>query len=221
MKKEELQVENGNYTRIVNPLIEELIKIPFKGCELAVALFIIRKTYGFQKKQDEISLTQFEKGLQRTRPSIVKALKNLQLVNIAKLVKQGDSKNCSNLWEINKYFETWQLVNIAKLVKCKHLTSKASSKQLVKPALHTKENTKENTKERCRFTPPTFEEVYNYCIERNNQVNAQRFVDFYESKGWMVGKNKMKDWKASVRTWEQKDKIKSIECLDISERRIL
>lgn len=55
------------------------------------------------------------------------------------------------------------------------------------------------------FVPPTFEEVRNYCIERNNNVDPERFVDFYSSKGWMVGKNKMKDWKAAVRTWERKD----------------
>ena len=56
------------------------------------------------------------------------------------------------------------------------------------------------------FTPPTLEEVEAYCRERGNCVNAQRFIDFYTSNGWMVGKTKMKDWKASVRTWEQEDK---------------
>ena len=54
-----------------------------------------------------------------------------------------------------------------------------------------------------RFVPPTVEEVRDYCIERNNFVNPEAFVDFYSSKGWMVGKNKMKDWKAAVRTWEK------------------
>lgn len=57
-----------------------------------------------------------------------------------------------------------------------------------------------------RFVPPTIEEVKAYCKERNNHVDAERFIDFYESKGWMVGKNKMKNWKACVRTWEQRDK---------------
>ena len=57
-----------------------------------------------------------------------------------------------------------------------------------------------------KFKPPTLEEVEEYCNERNNGIDAQRFIDFYESKGWMVGKNKMKDWKASMRTWEQKEK---------------
>lgn len=54
-----------------------------------------------------------------------------------------------------------------------------------------------------RFTPPTLEEVKAYCAERKNNVDAQRFVDYYTSNGWLVGKNKMKDWRAAVRTWER------------------
>ena len=56
-----------------------------------------------------------------------------------------------------------------------------------------------------RFTPPTLEEVKDYCKERCNNVDPERFIDFYSSKGWMIGKNKMKDWKAAVRTWERRD----------------
>lgn len=75
----------------------------------------------------------------------------------------------------------------------------------------TKEKEKEKKKEKeniyvsptGRFTPPSVEEVRTYCDERNNAVDADRFVDFYSAKGWMVGKNRMKDWKAAVRTWEQ------------------
>lgn len=58
-----------------------------------------------------------------------------------------------------------------------------------------------------KFIPPSVTEVKKYCLERNNNVDPDAFVDFYESKGWMVGKNKMKSWKAAVRTWEHtKDK---------------
>jgi len=53
------------------------------------------------------------------------------------------------------------------------------------------------------FAPPTVKEVRNYCQERRNTVDPDRFVDFYSAKGWMVGKNKMRDWKAAVRTWEK------------------
>ena len=74
----------------------------------------------------------------------------------------------------------------------------------------------ENSKEECigakpkthTFTPPALDEVTAYCIERNNNVDPQRFVDFYQAKGWYVGKNKMKDWKAAVRTWEKEEKPK-------------
>jgi len=56
---------------------------------------------------------------------------------------------------------------------------------------------------RKKFVKPTVEEVRNYCLERKNNVNPEKFVDFYESKDWYIGKNKMKDWKAAVRTWER------------------
>jgi len=56
-----------------------------------------------------------------------------------------------------------------------------------------------------RFSPPTLEEIKVYCSERNNSIDSEKFRDFYESKNWMIGKNKMKDWKACVRTWEKKD----------------
>lgn len=60
-----------------------------------------------------------------------------------------------------------------------------------------------------RFRKPTLEEVAAYCKERNNNVDPQRFIDFYESKGWKVGKTPMKDWRACVRTWERREKPKA------------
>lgn len=56
-----------------------------------------------------------------------------------------------------------------------------------------------------RFTPPTVEEVQAYCRERGNNIDPEHFVDFYASKGWKVGSNPMKDWKACVRTWEKRN----------------
>ena len=58
-----------------------------------------------------------------------------------------------------------------------------------------------------RFTPPTVDEVKSYCTERErkNNVDPERFVDFYASKGWLVGKSKMRDWRAAVRSWERSD----------------
>ena len=62
---------------------------------------------------------------------------------------------------------------------------------------------KDTKQTRSRFTPPTLDEVKTYCLERNNNVDAERFIDYYTANGWKVGKNSMKDWKAAVRTWEK------------------
>ena len=64
---------------------------------------------------------------------------------------------------------------------------------------------KENIKER-KFTKPTLEEVKKYCEDRKNNIDAESFIDFYESKGWKIGKENMRDWKACIRTWEKNEK---------------
>ena len=56
-----------------------------------------------------------------------------------------------------------------------------------------------------RFAPPSVEDVRTYCIERGNNIDPDKFVDYYTGNGWMVGRNKMKDWKATVRSWERND----------------
>lgn len=70
-----------------------------------------------------------------------------------------------------------------------------------------------------RFVKPTLEEVKEYCLSRKNNIDAQQFIDFYESKGWKVGNQPMKDWKACVRTWEQryKNENKSTKVADASK----
>ena len=55
------------------------------------------------------------------------------------------------------------------------------------------------------FIPPSLEELSAYCKERNNRVSPLKWLAHYQSNGWMVGKNKMKDWKAAVRTWEHSE----------------
>ena len=69
-----------------------------------------------------------------------------------------------------------------------------------------KENTLEGVKEK-RFAPPTLQEVKDYCLKMGyTHVDAERFIDYYTSNGWMVGKNRMKDWKAAVRNWDRREK---------------
>ena len=60
--------------------------------------------------------------------------------------------------------------------------------------------------QRKRFVKPTLEEVRDYCNEKHYNVNPEHFIDYYESNGWKVGRNSMKDWKAAVRNWARRDK---------------
>lgn len=64
---------------------------------------------------------------------------------------------------------------------------------------------------RKRFTPPTVDDVRSYIREKGYQVDAEAFVDFYTSKGWKVGRDSMKDWKAAVRTWARRDAPKPVK----------
>lgn len=60
-------------------------------------------------------------------------------------------------------------------------------------------------REKKKFSPPSVEEVWAYCVEKRLSVDAKSFVDFYESKGWKVGSSPMKDWKAACRTWANRE----------------
>lgn len=102
------QKENG-FTPIANEILKELVKTDILASEFRVSLFVIRKTYGFHKKTDRISLTQFEKGTLLSRATVVKALKNLVSRNI--LVKTAIPT-----YTFNKDYDLW-VVKTAKLVK--------------------------------------------------------------------------------------------------------
>lgn len=147
------QKENG-FTQIANEILENLVKIPLLGSEFQVLYFIIRKTYGFHKKSDQISLTQFEIGTGLSRPTVVKTLKNLMSRNMVVKIYLPDG----NIgYTFIKDHEKW-VVKTHLLVKGKWETSKdvltSGSKDVLtetsKDVLthkRKKESIKDNTKE--------------------------------------------------------------------------
>ena len=83
---------------------------------------------------------------------------------------------------------------------------KQLNRQMIKDKIieiDTKNKPKRKTTVSKVFTPPTVKEIKEYCLVRDNNIDAEHFHDFYQSKGWLVGRVKMKDWKAAVRTWER------------------
>ncbi len=83
---------------------------------------------------------------------------------------------------------------------------KQMTRQLIKDKIleiNAREEAKKPKAARTVFIPPTISEIKEYCALRNNNVDAENFYDFYQSKGWLIGKVKMKDYKAAIRTWER------------------
>ena len=87
--------------------------------------------------------------------------------------------------------------------------NKSTDNQPLSENIKQKENIQSNDcikkREVKKFVKPSLEEVIAYCKERNNGVDADRFISYYEANGWKVGRNPMKDWRAAVRTWERSD----------------
>ena len=83
-------------------------------------------------------------------------------------------------------------------------------KEQTKTETKTKTKTETKTETEIKFKPPTIDKVEQYCQERKNNINPLSFISYYQSVGWKVGRNKMKDWKAAIRTWEQKNKQNSV-----------
>ena len=85
-----------------------------------------------------------------------------------------------------------------------------NNQQTPNKQLTTNKNEKKEKNERSIFIEPTYNEILEYCSGRKNGVDVNKFLNFYSAKGWMVGKNKMIDWKACVRTWEKPIEIQEV-----------
>lgn len=149
--------------------------------------------------------SDIEDTLHISHPTCVKAMKQLERYDLIDVIRQGVQKP-------NKVY----------IKKLKNLTSRSKKNlhQEVKKintnyteSSETENNETENVEvagkpahARKTFKAPSLSEVQAYCQERGNGIDPERFVDFYAAKGWMIGKNKMKDWKAAVRTWERREK---------------
>ena len=160
-------------------------------------------------------------GRMDARPAIIRArlfpLKSLTDSQIEKALTSLRSAAMIDLYEVDGrsflQMRTWNRHQSIRAKKSKYpapddekaIESNCMQMQADVPVIQSNPNPNPSVKTRARFTPPTVDDVDEYCRQRGNSVDAQKFVDFYASKGWMVGKNGMKDWKAAVRTWEKGD----------------
>jgi len=122
----------------------------------------------------------------------------ISLQTIRTLLKKFEKTNEINIQTTNKF----TIVTICKY-ECYQQENEPTNTQLTNEQQTTNKQltTNKNDKKEKKFIIPTFNDVLEYCMQNNLDVDGVKFINFYESKGWMVGKNKMKDWKAAIRTW--------------------
>lgn len=203
------QAENG-HVDIAHEIIEALARYRINGEATQCLWVVFRKTYGWKKKEDEISLSQFAEMTGLKRSNVARALAWLVSKKILCVIKEDT--NYANKYRFNKDFETWEPA-IKKDTTRKGVIKEDNevlSKKIrpgVSKKIHTKETSTKETIKRNRghFIKPTFEEVKAYCEERKNGIDPQYWLDKYDGNGWKVGKAglPMKDWKAVIRTWEK------------------
>ena len=122
----------------------------------------------------------------------------ISLQTIRTLLKKFEKTNEINTQTTNKY----TIITICKY-ECYQQENEQPNTQLTNEQQTTNNQltTNKNDKKEKKFIIPTFNDVLVYCMQNDLEVDGIKFINFYESKGWMIGKNKMKDWKAAVRTW--------------------
>ncbi len=196
------QKEQG-YTPIANEIVDKFCQYRLSGEEWLVLWVILRKTYGWNKKEDRISLSQFCLMTGLKRSSVVRAIKKL----VTKQLLSSNQKATSfgNMYRFNKDFDKWKVVT-------KQLPRGFAGNQIVQGSnqivnkvvtkkLHTKDNTKDTIQKKGKIPPP-LDTVIKYFEEIKHSAQANPFFDYFESNGWKVGgKTLMKDWRAAARNW--------------------
>jgi hypothetical protein len=155
--------------------------------------WVLCEKLSFFRHKLHISCSRFKKILSKIDKWDVSFSGDSVSIYIPKFKELMDESTLKKLREHEKSFR-----NSSGIVPKSDTTDKEADKDKDKD----KDKRGENRK---RFIPPSFGDIKEYCRERNNGVNPQVWIDFYTANGWMIGKNKMKDWKASVRTWEQRN----------------
>lgn len=189
-----------SYTAIPNAFFPLIATLGY--AEGLVFLHVVRLTYGFNIEEAVISYASFMKGTGLTRPSVASSIESLTKERKYVTRKQaGQSFNYSiSSSLISKLVK--QLNQLSSLTRSSLAAKPEVVKQLnpLKKALK-KERNNIPAEKAARFKKPTVEQIREYFQDRNAYDEAQAFFDYHESKGWKVGTEPMKNWKAAVRTW--------------------
>jgi hypothetical protein len=184
-----------------DPFISDLIDK--HGLAAYGVFFGILEIYAREFKPDldwklRISMSYLRKKLQQTRNKLIEnSLRTLK--NSGKWELNFDNEQIEIfIPKFTELLDNWQQTKGRKKTPNYEVTTKLLRSKEVEVEVEVDKE----VKERKKSTIPSLEEVTLYCKERGKGVDPQRWFDFYQAKGWLIGKNQMKDWRAAVRTWE-------------------
>ena len=162
---------------------------------LAIWIYLVTKPTNWIVRKTEI-MQHF--GISRYRyADAMKLLKDMKLVTIAHVQDEQGKMTGTLIW-VHASNEVYTEDTIYRHVGTPNSRENSTLKE--------QESLLKNNRVIGKFVPPEVEEVRNYIKEHKYPVDPEQFVDFYESKGWMIGKNKMRSWQAAVRTWSRGDR---------------
>lgn len=218
------QKENG-FVPIANEIMESLakIKFPLSHYEWKILIFLFRKTYGWGKPDDEISLSQFCEGTKILKPHVCRALQKLIQKNI--ITQTGNTITQTGNGGVEKYlsykyqkdYENWTDTRLPKQVTVEPLPKQVTTitrigkGPCVEPLpeqVPTKDNNKDTIlktgKKSKKFTPPTVAEIAEFCRARKNNIDPEYFYHKNNTIGWKdKNGNPYKSWKSVIITWEK------------------
>lgn len=169
----------------------------------------LSRTNGWADDNGDIYLmfkqTEIQKLMDISHMTCVKAMKQLETYELIDIIRQGQQKPNKIYIRKSKNYTSRSLKNILPEVqKLDRNNTEKNNTELNNKREWADKPAPLPTKTK-QFIKPTLDEVRAYCLERQNNIDPESFVDFYESKGWKVGNQPMRDWKAAVRTWERRD----------------
>lgn len=227
------QIENG-HVKIATELWDALIRYRLPGEQRQIVDAIIRKTYGFNKKEDAIALSQFVKMTGIKKPNVVRSIKALLSKKIISVIK-NDNKP-AHVYRINKNYSSWKPLS-KKITLSKVITGviKSDNPSLSK-VIPTKDNTTKDTIQKTtpltppkkrkpkKFKPPTIEEVADYFCEKGHPIElANTFYDYYAcgNPPWHDRDGRaVRSWKQkAISVWFKNDKGKSVADQKYESRR--
>lgn len=160
-------------------------------------------------KQPDKQTKNFAKQLARSMPYDLLVIENSldELINEGVLILDGDIVSQKRMIKDNNISEIRRSAGTKGAeVKKEFAKAKLKANPEAKPTTNSEYEYEDENVIKRNIIPPKIEWVKEYCLERKNDIDPGSFIDFYQSKGWLVGKTKMKDWEASIRTWEMTNK---------------